>query len=228
MKIFRTAHLDGLQAFAMRTEQLAVVEREPPKKSESFFQKVILHPLRVTGKVYKASALEDIREILKDHIPKKMQRTLFYEDWLIDMAEVSTIFCEILDTHTIVFWLGSQRGCRRYHVDNVPLRALVTYAGKGTEWLPDEAADRTAFINKEPNKNILKDKSLRQFMDQWDIAVFRGGPKGLLHRTPDDALDYPSILMRLDSSEFWRKVLENEKKDGHINNNFVFNHRDIL
>ena len=81
-------------------------------------------PLRVTGKVHKVSAFEDIQKILKDHIPKKIQSEPFYDDWLRDMAEISKVFCEIQMTDAITFWLGSQRGCRRYHVDNVPLRVL--------------------------------------------------------------------------------------------------------
>jgi len=35
---------------------------------------------------------------------------------------------------------------------------------------------------------------------------FRGGPKGILHRTPDDALNGASILMRLDREDFWENV----------------------
>ncbi len=57
------------------------------------------------------------------------------------------------------------------------------------------------------NEFILKDPSARQFVGLWDIAVFRGGPKGVLHRTPDSALNGPSILMRLDREDFWNNVL---------------------
>ena len=89
-------------------------------------------------------------------------------------------------------------GSARYHVDNVPYRLLVTYAGKGTEWLPEEASDRGAYARGEPNEKIIKDHSAKQFIEQWDVAIFRGGASGLLHRTPDPALQANSILMRLD------------------------------
>jgi hypothetical protein len=39
-------------------------------------------------------------------------------------------------------------------------------------------------------------------MGEWDISIFRGGGTGLLHRTPDDALNGHSILMRLDNKDF--------------------------
>ena len=87
------------------------------------------------------------------------------------------------------------------------MRLLVTYAGQGTEWLPDSAAYGLAYASGMSNEAILKDPSARQFMKPWDIAVFRGGPKGLLHRTPDVALNGPSILMRLDHEGFLRAVL---------------------
>ena len=59
-------------------------------------------------------------------------------------------------TDSISMWLGSKRGCKRYHIDSVPQRLLVTYSGEGTEWLPDDAADKIAYLNGEPNEKILK------------------------------------------------------------------------
>ena len=80
---------------------------------------------------------------------------------------------------------------------------LVTYAGRGTEWLPDEAADWKAYSTGEPNEKIIKDSAARQHIGQWDVAIFRGGQYGLLHRTPDEALNGPSVLMRLDNKAFY-------------------------
>ena len=84
----------------------------------------------------------------------------------------------------------------------MPRRLLVTYDGKGTEWLPDEAVDRAAYTKGEPNELIVKDPSSKRFIDEWDIAVFKGGNGGLLHRTPDEALASPSVFMRLDNINF--------------------------
>ncbi len=39
------------------------------------------------------------------------------------------------------------------------------------------------------------------------IAIFRGGPKGNLHRTPESALKgNSSILMRLDDKSFYKDI----------------------
>ena len=126
--------------------------------------------------------------------------------WVIDMAGVCNIFCETLATSTVGFCLATKRACQRYHIDNVPLRLLVTYYGKGTEWVPDSAVDRLAYNSGMPNDKILTNSNARKFLNTWDIAIFRGGPDGLLHRTPDAALNTPSILLRLDHESFWDTV----------------------
>ena len=72
------------------------------------------------------------------------------------------------------------------------------------------AADRTAFANGKSNEPVIKDPSAICFMKAWDVAVFRGGTKGLLHRTPDDALNGPSIMMRLDHPSFWDRTLKHQ------------------
>ena len=132
---------------------------------------------------------------------------------IYSMANAIMLFCDTQKSDSVSFWLGSERGCRRYHIDNVPLRMLITYAGKGTEWLPDKVSDRLAFAKGAPNEKIVRAPTALQFMKAWDIAIFRGGPKGLLHRTPDDAMNGPSILLRLDHSSFWDDVHKNQHQN---------------
>lgn len=139
-----------------------------------------------------------------------MQKDSFYVNWISDMAQVCEVFSDTLDSDSVGFCLSTKRGCRRYHVDNVPMRLLVTYAGQGTEWLPDEAVDRSALLNNSTNEKIIKDVSKRKFINSWDVAIFNGGANGLLHRTPDLALNNPSVLMRLDHKSFWDNIIKVE------------------
>ncbi len=213
MGVFVAADLEALPQFSQRQDQLAIVERQAPEEASPFFQKLMETPLRITGQVRKDHAENDIRNILGQEIPQELQDDVFYGRWVEDMAEVSKSFCNVQNSEAVGFCLSTERGCRRYHTDNVPLRALVTYAGQGTEWLPDEAADRSAFANGEPNEKIVKDPSAIQFMRTWDVSVFRGGAKGLLHRTPDAALNSPSILLRLDHSSFWDNILKQQQEN---------------
>lgn len=202
-KIFYAESDKDLLKFPEREDQLAVLKRKKQVDSDMFFKKIMYIPFEIRELVRKERAEEDIKKTLKGEIFDDIRRDPFYDYWIKDMAEVSRLFCEMQGSDSISFWLGSDRGCSRYHVDNVPFRMLVTYAGKGTEWIPNEAANRLAFMNGLTNDKIIKDVSARQYMNQWDIAVFRGGLEGLLHRTPDEVLEKPSsILMRLDHPTF--------------------------
>ena len=211
MSVLQTKELSKLKDFSNCQHQLVIVERQTPDKADAFFQKLLQYPFSVVGQVSKKNSIDDIKDILKDEISPELQVDPFYQKWVEDMAEVSKIFSEALRSDAIGFCLGTQRGCRRYHIDNVPMRLLVTYSGKGTEWLPDEAADRRALARGASNLEIIKDPYASQFMNSWDISIFRGGSKGLLHRTPDAALNKPSILMRLDHVSFWDQILKNKQ-----------------
>lgn len=207
MSVFEPSDLKALPKFQSCESQLALVKRNPLDGSNEFFSELMQTTFSVVGQVFKESSLEDIKFILEEDISSKLQSNPFFELWVADMADVCNIFCDMVGEDAIGFSLGTERGCRRYHIDNVPMRLLVTYAGRGTEWLPETAADRQAFEGGMPNELILKDPLARQFVGIWDVAIFRGGPKGILHRTPDDALNGASILMRLDREDFWENVL---------------------
>ena len=113
------------------------------------------------------------------------------------MAQISKMFCDI--NNSDIGFCAELTGCARYHVDDVPMRLLVTYAGQGTEWLPDSSADffdgRRAFENGAPNEEIIKDPSNRQFISPWDISLFRGGPQGLLHTHAGRRFEKPNSFV---------------------------------
>ena len=212
MTVFEAKDLRDLATFKHQEGQLAILERQPLGGGDEFFKKVSERPLSVIGIVGKKTCEEDILALLEDEISEDLKSSDFYMQWVIDMAGVCNIFCETLATRTVGFCLATQRACQRYHIDNVPLRLLVTYYGRGTEWVPDTAVDRLAYDSGMPNDKILTNNNARKFLNAWDIAIFRGGPDGLLHRTPDAALNTPSILLRLDHESFWDTVFRDTKE----------------
>ena len=190
---------NAFRGFSLTLKKLIFCE-----SMNSFFSKSIFS---ITGLISKNQPKKDIKKLLKKTLPLSIQDNSFYDIWLEDMSNVCKLFCTFLNTNKLSFWLGNSRGCKRYHLDMVPFRLLVTYKGQGTELLPNYAADRDAFIEGKPNNKIIKDKSARKFINKWDIAIFRGGKNGILHRTPDSALKcYSSILMRLDDSSFLEEI----------------------
>ena len=212
MTVFEAKELRDLAAFKHQEGQLAILERQPLGGGDEFFKKLSERPLNVIGIVGKKTSVEEILAILEDEISEDLKSSDFYMQWVIDMAGVCNIFCETLATNTVGFCLVTQRACQRYHIDHVPLRLLVTYYGKGTEWVPDSAVDRLAYDSGMPNDKILTTSKARKFLNAWDIAIFRGGPDGLLHRTPDAALNTPSILLRLDHESFWDTVFRDTQE----------------
>lgn len=207
MTILKLQNVDDLPNAFQKEHHMAILERETPNAANNFFKQLTQKPFGIFGNVSKDNAKNDIKKVIESSIPKNLQADSFYQSWVLDMAKVCQVFCLTYQTEAIGFWLGSERGCRRYHLDNVKMRLLVTYFGKGTEWLLDEGADREAYKNGAPNNKIVIDKKAIRYVSDWDIAVFRGGPDGVLHRTPDEALTHPSIIMRLDHPAFWEMVL---------------------
>ena len=202
-------NFESLKDFRNSKDQVGILERKVPQKSDLFFKKFNQFPTSIFGHITLSSAKRDIYKLLEKNISSDIRCDPFFKNWLDDMSRVCKIFCSFQGQDRISFWLGSERGCKRYHVDMVPFRLLVTYAGKGTEILPNCAADRNAFIEGKPNNKIIKDKYALQFLNNWDVSIFRGGQKGILHRTPDSALNKKSsILMRLDDSSFLDNIIK--------------------
>ncbi len=197
-----------LNEFKKSKKQLEIFRRSPPPNSNLFLKEISKSIVSVSGFVEKQNSNEDIQNLLNDFLPPKILNNPFFSKWLDDMSFICRIFCEFLNKKKLSFWIGSARGCQRYHVDMVPFRLLVTYEGQGTELLPDYAANRIAFNEGKSNSEIVKNKSALKFINKWDIAVFRGGKNGILHRTPDLVLQNPSssLLMRLDDPSFLEEI----------------------
>ena len=206
MSIYKADSLQSLIEFRDSTLQLGIFERRQPEGGASFFKNLMKQDFEIKGTINLMNVRNDLRKLLLKIIDPSLRVNDFYNYWLSDMEEVCKTFCYMENTNSLSFWLGTRRGCRRYHVDNVSKRLLVTYAGQGTEWIPNNSADRRAYEAGEPNKNIIRNKNDLNFIDEWSIAIFKGGSDGILHRTPDTALNGPSILMRLDHPDFLIKT----------------------
>lgn len=185
---------------------LSLLERTPKKGAEAFFDALMQSDFAVEGFVSRNNLVQDIQTLLADTVPDALKSDGFYPLWIEDMANISRNFSILQDSDEVCFWLGTKRGCKRFHIDYVPMRLLVTYAGYGTEWLPRDASDWDAYHNGAGNDDICKDTSKIETLQPWDVALFRGQEKGLLHKTPDHAICCPSIFMRLDNADHKRKL----------------------
>ena len=204
----------NLREFKKNNDFFKIFKREVPINSDFFFKKICSEFSSISCFINYSTAENDIRDIFTKIFNSKIKSDPFFNVWLNDMSSICKMYCKFLEEKRISFWIGTNRGCRRYHIDMVPFRLLVTYSGQGTELLPDEAANRQAFFQGKPNDEIVKDKSKLMFVDKWDITLFKGGKEGILHRTPDNALNSgSSLLMRLDNSSFLETIRKNDQED---------------
>ena len=159
MSIYKADSLQSLIKFRDSTLQLGIFERRQPEGGASFFKNLMKQDFEIKGTINLMNVRNDLRKLLLKIIDPSLRVNDFYNYWLSDMEEVCKTFCYMENTNSLSFWLGTRRGCRRYHVDNVSKRLLVTYAGQGTEWIPNNAADRHAYEAGEPNSNIIRNKN---------------------------------------------------------------------
>jgi hypothetical protein len=88
-----------------------------------------------------------------------------------------------------------QDDCRKYHVDWVGLRLIVTYAGPGTEWVPNEGVRRKSL--QAPwrnlasiNRRIVPDTGAVMTARAGDVLILKGesypgnSGRGAVHRSP--------------------------------------------
>ena len=156
MSLILAKDISEFKKFSNIESKLMVYERNIPKGSANFFKKLIKIDFSVNAEISKFEAKKNIKSVLLDVFPFEIKDSIFYETWINDITHVCEIFCDIQNTSSISMWIGSKRGCKRFHIDNVPQRLLVTYSGEGTEWLPDAVADKLAYLNGKPNEKILK------------------------------------------------------------------------
>ena len=157
MSLTLAKNISEFKNFSYINSKLIIYERNVPNRSANFFKKLTKIDFSISSEISKFQAKKNIMSLLSEVFPFEIKDSIFYETWINDIAQLCKMFSDIQNTNSISMWLGSKRGCKRYHVDNVPQRLLVTYFGEGTEWLPDDAGDKIAYLNGKPNEKILKD-----------------------------------------------------------------------
>ncbi len=90
-----------------------------------------------------------------------------------------------------------QQTCPRFHVDNVTVRLICTWAGPATEWIAERDLDRT----KLRVTNL--DGARTQHLECFDVALMKGvacegnAPWGLVHRSPPVSSS-PRLVLTID------------------------------
>ena len=86
-------------------------------------------------------------------------------------------------------------GCRKIHADNVSIRLLCTYAGPGTDWLPDEDLVRAHLRPSRldidvANRRVLRPGATLRRCSPGEVLLLKGhaypgnAGRGAAHRSP--------------------------------------------
>ncbi|GEK49233.1 hypothetical protein HPA02_35160 [Bisbaumannia pacifica] len=144
-----------------------------------------------------------LAEDLLGHLPRPERAGPLVED----IALICEAMAYLFDTETIGVRLQRLEGamCPRFHVDNLAVRLVSTYAGPGSEWLPESAVERAGLGAPRPDKpDPLRDAQSIRRLGCGDIALLKGEGwignegRGLVHRSPQPAPGEPRLLLALD------------------------------
>ncbi|MGB5957254.1 DUF1826 domain-containing protein [Pseudomonas sp.] len=121
-----------------------------------------------------------------------------YEAFVADVAWLVAAYTCLVGARRVGLRLRVLAGpmCPRFHVDNVPLRLLTTYAGPGSEWLQEQASPRWELHTVQPSVDNI------QRLQAGEVAVLKGEKwqgnegAGLVHRSP--AAQQGRLLLSLD------------------------------
>ncbi len=126
-----------------------------------------------------------------------------------DVALLLEVFADLLGAARIGLRLDTLRHamCPRFHTDRVLLRLLCTYLGAGTEWLADDAVDRTRLGHRADGLSDDASGAIRgpvREVPVGAIALLKGDAwpgfdeRGCVHRSPLASNDAPRLVLTLD------------------------------
>ncbi|MDN2655958.1 DUF1826 domain-containing protein [Cobetia sp. 14N.309.X.WAT.E.A4] len=143
------------------------------------------YPLRMRWR----GPINDLREALERYLPAPDAGAALIEDIYV----LGEAIGELFDVQDIGMRLEMTQSamCPRFHVDRIPVRLVTTYEGPGTQWLPEQAADRLALGHGVAgHRDICRDPEQIRELRPGSLALLKGEcwpgneGHGLIHRSP--------------------------------------------
>lgn len=172
-----SSNVHCLTDFFMEDVNLAVWQRKADVSYAGFVENIVAR----SGSLQRFVSIEG-DEVADDILPARACELRGADAWLNDINTVIDMFRCLFEPAAVGVRLHVLSGtmCPRFHVDRVPARLLVTYTGKGTEWLREDQVIPTGAVA------ILKG-------ELWE----GNEGLGLVHRSPDPE-DTPRLVLALD------------------------------
>lgn len=123
-----------------------------------------------------------------------------------DIVALAREFSARTGAHRLAIRLERVTGlaCKYFHVDFVDLRLIVTYAGRGTEYVGAGDADRSA-LGSGDNRRIVPDRTRVRRVPRFAAALFRGeaagAGRGVVHRSPPASRRRPRLVLVIEAAD---------------------------
>lgn len=126
-----------------------------------------------------------------------------YQGFIADVGWLVRAFACLLDARRVGLRLRrlDKAMCPRFHVDQVPLRLITTYAGAGSQWLREGQLPRARLGDPAAEPKEVVDN---QRLAAGHVALFKGEKwlgnegRGIIHRSPQLAPGESRLLLTLD------------------------------
>ncbi|GAC34971.1 DUF1826 domain-containing protein [Paraglaciecola polaris] len=152
-----------------------------------------------------------IASSISDDLSMALAPLGFNGDLIENIGSLVDMFCCLFDLKRAGLRLKvlEQAMCPRFHVDWVPCRLVTSFCGPGTQWLTNEAVDRTKLgtgnngLSDDQSGIYVDDRSI-QAMTSGDVALLKGEGwfenegAGLVHRSPPNSANEKRLLLTLD------------------------------
>lgn len=136
--------------------------------------------------------------------------------WVEQIQSLLSLFCDLRpEPHErplhLKLGVSERIDCPVFHTDWVSLRLICTYAGVGTEYVPDRSVNRGALCcplatPAQTNAAIVRDTASIRQMAPFEVGLFKGcaypgqGERGIVHRSPHPGKGVRRIKLIIDST----------------------------
>ncbi|HCL78132.1 DUF1826 domain-containing protein [Stutzerimonas nitrititolerans] len=181
---------------------LAVWERRLPERIEAFAAALVAMSGHLSESLTLELATEDAQPDLAG-LAAGYQAIEGHAEFVADVVWLAQAYGCLLGARRIGLRLRvlDRTMCPRFHVDHVPLRLVITYAGFGSQWLTEGAMCRSGLGN--PSAEPPNDAGVHQ-LDCGHVALIKGEKwldnegAGLVHRSPPMAAGERRLLLTMD------------------------------
>lgn len=179
---------------------LAVYERQLSLEVEQFVSQLLAlgQPLAESLSI---EWLEDVPPAAVRNLACGYQHVPGHAAFLADINWLLSAYACLLGAKRIGLRLRilEQAMCPRFHVDQVPLRLITSYAGAGSQWLREDAMSRASLADTAPQQATQVEQ-----VAVGAVALVKGEKwwgnegRGLIHRSPPLPAGERRLLLTLD------------------------------